>query len=119
VSTGQSTDNRGQWPARLVVALLPLACLAYGVTALAGRGAWLSALAAAVVAVLLWRRHPRARFAAYVFFSALALRAVLTGAWPTLAFAVAAVLLLQTRAARTVWPRLAPGRIRGDKMPGP
>ena len=105
--------------ARLVVALLPLACVAYAAAALAWRHAWVSAIAAVVIAVFLWARVPRARFAAYIYFSAMAIRGVLTAAWPAVAFAAAVVLLMQTPAARAAWPRLAPGRVRGDRMPPP
>jgi len=93
---------------RLVV-VVPLACVVYAAVALGTRGAWLSAAAATLLAWLLWRRHPRARFAAYVFFSALALRGVTSQGWPLLAFAVVAVLALQTPPARAAWPRLTPG----------
>ena len=104
---------------RLVVVLLPLACVAYAAAALAWRHSWISALAAVLVAAFLWARHSRARFAAYIFFSAMAIRGALTAAWPALAFAVGAVLLMQTPAARAAWPRLRPGRVRGDRMPPP
>ena len=94
---------------RIPVILLPLACLAYGALALGMRRAWLSAAAATLLAWLLWRRHPRARFAAYIFFSALALRGVTREGWPMLAFAVAGVLVMQTPTALAAWPRLTPG----------
>ncbi len=71
---------------RVVVTLLPLACLVYGAVALGTRGAWLAAAAGVLTAWLLGRRHARARFAAYIFFSAVAVRSALTGRWPTLAF---------------------------------
>ena len=105
--------------ARLVATLLPLACVAYAAAALAWRHSWISALAGVLTAAFLWWRHPRARFAAYIFFSAMAIRGTLTGSWPTLVFAVAAVLLLQTPPALAAWPRLRPGRVRSDRMPGP
>jgi len=98
---------------RPVVVLLPVACVAYAATALAWRHSWVSAAAGALLAWFLWRRLPRARFAAYVFFSAMAIRGALTAAWPTLAFAVVAVLALQTPAALAAWPRLRPGAVRG------
>jgi len=104
---------------RLVVVLLPLACVAYAAAALAWRHSWISAIAAVLVAAFLGARHSRARFAAYIFFSAMAIRGALTAAWPALAFAVGAVLLMQTPAARAAWPRLRPGRVRGDRMPPP
>ena len=104
---------------RLVVALLPLACAIYAVAALVGRHSWISAIAGALIALFLWWRHPRARFAAYIFFSAMAIRSALTAAWPTLVFAIVAVLVMQTPPALAAWPRLRPGRVRGDRMRGP
>ena len=103
---------------RLVVVLLPLACIAYGVVAVVTRGAWISIVAATVVAWLLWRRYGRARFAAYIFLSAVALRSALTARWPSLAFAIAAILVMQTPPARAAWPRLRLGAVRGggDRM---
>ena len=104
---------------RVVVTLLPAACVAYAAASLAWRHSWISAVAGALVALFLWQRVRRARFAAYIFFSAMAIRSALTAAWPTLAFAVVAVLALQTPAARAAWPRLRPGRVRGARMPPP
>jgi hypothetical protein len=83
--------------------------LAYCVVALA-HGWWLSAGGAPIVAWLMWRRHRRARFAAYIFFSALAARSVLIESWPLGVFALVAVVLLQLPAARRAWPRLTPGQ---------
>ena len=79
---------------------------------------WFSAIAASVVALLLWRRHPRARFAAYVFFTALALRLAATGVWALAVYPVIAVGFMQTAAARRLWPPIAPGwrREPGDRM---
>ena len=71
---------------------------------------WISGLAAPIVAVLLWRRHRRARFSAYIFFSALALRGLVTGSWALVVFAGASGLVLQTPAAPRAWPRLIAGR---------
>jgi hypothetical protein len=103
---------------RVVVLFAPLACLGYAAAGVSTRGAWLSAVAATLIAWLLWRRHRRARFAAYVYFTAVAVRAALLARWPTLAFAVAVVLVMQTPPALAAWPRLTPGlgRIRGDRM---
>jgi hypothetical protein len=96
---------------RLVVAAMAGGLVVYaGLAFLAHR--WLSGLVAPLVAALLVRRHPRARFAAYVFLSALALRSLLTGAWPAAVFAAAGIAVLQTRAARRTWPRLTAGRTR-------
>ena len=102
---------------RLVVILLPLACLLHAGLGL-GRGHVLLATAAALIAWMLWRRHRRARFAAYVFFSAMVVRGALMAVWPALAFAVGAILLMQTSPAFAAWPRLTPGRSRrgGDRM---
>jgi len=106
---------------RLVAALLPLACLVYAAVALGQRGAWLSAAAATLTAWFLWRRHRRARFAAYVFLSAVAVRSAVAARWPALAFAVAAVLVMQAPPAQAAWPRLRPGRLRAgdDRMRQP
>lgn len=107
---------------RVVPVLVPVACVVYAAVALMGGGARLSAAATALVGGLLWRRHRRARFAAYVFFTVLAVRGALAARWPVLAFAVAAVLVMQTPPAMAAWPRLTPGRGRGpgasDRMRG-
>ena len=98
----------------LVVVALVTSLLVYAGVAVA-RHWWPSAIVAPLVAALLWRRHRRARFTAYVFFSVLAARGVLTGVWPLPVYALAAVGLLQTAAARAAWPRLTPPRrARGD-----
>jgi hypothetical protein len=73
---------------------------------------WISGLAAPLVAALLAIRHPRARFTAYVFFSAVLVRGLVAAAWPLMLFAVAGILVLQTPAARRVWPRLVAGTTR-------
>ena len=87
--------------------------LVLGVAGFAGfrflTGHWVSGLAAAVVAGLLAMRHRRGRFSAYILFSALALRGVMTAAWPLVAFAAVSVLTLQTAPARRLWPRLRLG----------
>jgi hypothetical protein len=95
----------------VVAALLPTSLLVYAAVAVAYRW-WPSAVMAPLVALLLWRRHRRARFTAYVFFSVLAVRGALTGVWALPAYALVAVGLLQTPAARGAWPRLRPGRVR-------
>ena len=99
-----------------VVRLLPAALLVYSVLALGLAGWWVSGLAAPVIAFLLWRRHPRARFAAYVFLSVVALRGLLSRRWLAFAFAALALALMQTAAARRAWPPLRPGRTRGDRF---
>lgn len=96
---------------RLVVIGIVVVLLAYAVLALAAR-LFITGLAAPVVAVLLAIRHPRARFSAYVLFSALAVRGLVAGAWPLVALAGAGILVLQTEPARRAWPRLAPGTTR-------
>ena len=83
--------------------------LAYTVVA-GALGWWPSALVAPVVGWLLWRRHPRARFTAYVFFSVMAARALFTATWPLAAFALGAIGALQLPAARRAWPRLTRGQ---------
>ena len=96
---------------RLVTAAMVGGLVVYaGLALLAHR--WLSGLVAPLVAVLLARRHPRARFAAYVFFSALGLRSLIAGAWPLAVFAAAGIVVLRTPPAGRAWPRLVPGRTR-------
>jgi len=73
-------------------------------------GWWASVVFSPVLAWLLWRRHRRARFAAYIFFSVMAARAWLAGSWPLAVFALGAIAALQLPAARRAWPRLTPGR---------
>ena len=98
-------------PDRPAVAwLLPAALVACAAVALGARAWGLSGAAALVVAALPWRRHPRARFAAYVYGSALALRGLVRQQWVALAFAAGAIALLQLAAARRAWPRLSPRR---------
>jgi hypothetical protein len=75
-------------------------------------------LAAPYVAVLLWRRHPRARFAAYLFPTHELVRGLHFGQWDAVVLAGIAVLLLQRRAARAWVPRLRPGAIR-PRIPKP
>lgn len=99
-------------PRPAVAILLPVALLAYALLALGVARWWVSGLAAPVVAALLWRRHPRARFAAYIFFSVVLLRGLAAGAWAAVLFAAAAGALMQTAGARRAWARLGPGRTR-------
>ena len=71
---------------RVVTALIVTGLVVYAACALVAHR-WLSGLAAPAVAILLATRHPRARFAAYVFFSALTLRGLVAGGWAMVAFA--------------------------------
>jgi len=102
----------------LVVVVLVTSLLVYSGVAIT-RHWWPSAVAAPLVAALLWRRHRRARFSAYVFFSVLAARGAITNVWALPLYALAAVGLMQTSAARVAWPRLTPGRARDDRMRRP
>jgi len=103
-------------PRPAVAVVLPLALVAYACVALGVAHWWVSGLVAPVVAALLWRRHPRARFAAYVFLSLVALRGALAHRWAALAFAVVVVALMQTAASRRAWPRLRPGAARAAEF---
>ena len=96
---------------RATVVALVGGLVAYAVIALA-QHRFLSGVAAPVVAALLVWRHPRARFSAYLFFSAVFLRGVVSGAWPMALFAAAGILVLQLAPARRAWPRLVPGATR-------
>jgi hypothetical protein len=74
---------------------------------------WLAyGLAAPYVAALLWRRHPRARFAAYVFLTHETVRGAHFHQRAAVAVAVAGVLLLQLPAARRWAPSLRPAEMR-------
>jgi hypothetical protein len=92
-----------------VPTVLPAALLVYAILAVVN-GWWLSAVFAPPVAWLLWRRHRRARFAAYVFLSVVAARALVATSWPLAILALAAIGALQLPAARRAWPRLTWGR---------
>lgn len=106
------------------VPAIVVSLVVYALGAVALRGWWLSAVVALVVAALLWRRHPQARFSAYVFCTVLAARGALSRFWVLVLFAIVVVALMQTRAARDAWPRLVPGRVRArgsnadDRMRG-
>ena len=69
-------------------------------------------LAAPYVGTLLWRRHPRARFAAYVFLTHETVRGLHFHRWDAVLVAVAGVLLLQLPAARRWAPSLRPAEIQ-------
>jgi hypothetical protein len=94
--------------------LMATALVLYAVVAVAWLHRWPSAVAAVIVALLLWRRHPRARFSAYIVLTVMAARAALAGEWVMLGLALAAVALMQTAAAARAWPRLRPGMTRAD-----
>lgn len=92
---------------RAVGLLLAVALAGYATLALGIGHWWVSGAAAPVVAVLLLARHRRARFSAYVFFSVVVLRGLLTGWWVLAGGAAAGILVLQTPAALRAWPRVA------------
>ncbi len=105
-------------PRRSPIALVvPAALLAYSALALTAHW-WISGLAAPLVALLLWRGHPRARFSAYILLSAIAIRGATKGRWALLAFAAVAIAAMQTPAALRAWPRLRPGRRPGGEDTG-
>lgn len=134
---GASTEGRDgagprpPWP----VAALALACAlapALQAASLAGLRVlnfaperpwnWVAyGLAAPWVASLLWRGHPRARFAAYVFCSHEAIRAIHFRRWDAVLAAAAAILLLQLPSARRWLPRIRPAeawaRLRRGRRP--
>jgi hypothetical protein len=68
-------------------------------------------LAAPYVAALLWRRHPRARFAAYVFLTHEAARGLHFGHWEAAAVAAGWLAVLQLPAARRWAPSLRPADV--------
>lgn len=63
-----------------VVTLVAVALLAYALLAITTELRWVSGLLAGAVAWLLWHRHRRARFAAYVFLSGVGVRSAVGGA---------------------------------------
>jgi hypothetical protein len=69
-------------------------------------------LAAPWVAWLLWRRAPRARFAAYVFLTHEAVRGLHGRRWDAVAVAALGVLVLQLPAARRWAPSIRPAEVR-------
>ena len=69
-------------------------------------------LGAPYVGWLLWRRHPRCRFAAYVFLTHESFRGLHFHRWDAVGLAVAWVILLQLPAARRYAPSLRPAEIR-------
>jgi hypothetical protein len=69
-------------------------------------------LAAPYVAWLVWHRRPRARFAAYVFFTHEAVRGLHFHRRDAVAVAALWVLLLQLPAARRWMPSLRPAEMR-------
>jgi hypothetical protein len=69
-------------------------------------------LAAPYIAWLVWHRHPRARFAAYVFLTHEAVRGLHLHRPDAVALAVLWVLLLQLSAARRWLPSLRPAQMR-------
>ena len=71
-----------------------------------GASALAYGLVAAWIAFLLWRRNPRARSAAYVFFTFDAVRSLRLGHPPLLALDAAAVLYLQVPAMRHLYPSM-------------
>ncbi len=69
-------------------------------------------LGAPYVGWLLWRRHPRARFAAYVFLSHETARGVHFRRGDAVAVALAGIALLQLPSARRWLPSLRPADVR-------
>ncbi|MFQ5829153.1 MAG: hypothetical protein ACE5JD_08365 [Candidatus Methylomirabilia bacterium] len=93
-----------------VIAPPPFRLLNFGPTPWLAYPAYL--LVAPLVGALLWRGHPRARFAAYLFASLELLRGVRAGHWDAVAAALAVVALLQIPSARRFCPRLRPTEMR-------
>jgi hypothetical protein len=75
-------------------------------------------LAAPYVAWLVWRRHPRARFATYVFLTHEAARGLHGHRWDAVLVAVLWVLVLQLPPARRSLPAIRPAEVRARWRPG-
>lgn len=69
-------------------------------------------LGAPYVGLLLWRRHPRCRFAAYVFLTHETFRGLHFGHWDAVSVGLGWIALLQLPAARRYAPSLHPAEIR-------
>lgn len=69
-------------------------------------------LGAPYVGLLLWRRHPRARFAAYVFLTHEAARGLHFRHWDAVGVALTWIALLQLPSARRYTPSLRPAELR-------
>jgi hypothetical protein len=65
------------------------------------------------VAGLLWRGHPRARFAAYLFLTHEVVRGAAGTRGAAVLAALAGIALLQLPAARRYLPPIRPGRLAG------
>jgi hypothetical protein len=76
-------------------------------------------LIAPVVGTLMWRRHERARFSAYVFLSCEILRATRIHSWTLGLLSVAAILYLQLPAARRFHPMVDPRKVMARLRLGP
>ena len=74
---------------------------------------WPSLIGGSVLVALLASAHRRARFAAYIFFTAVAIRGVVAGSWALPLYAGVVLLVMQTTPARRAWPRLVRGRLFG------
>ncbi len=70
-------------------------------------------LGAPYVGVLLWRRHPRCRFAAYVFLTHETFRGLHFAHWDAVSVGLGWIALLQLPAARRYAPSLRPSEILG------
>jgi hypothetical protein len=66
---------------------------------------------APVVGALMLRRHERARFSVYVFLSCEILRAIRIHSWPLGLLSAAAILYLQSPAARRFHPSVDPRKV--------
>ena len=119
---GDRAGDRRPVVVRLLVAWLALAPVLQGLSLAGFRVANFApdrpwnyvayGLAAPYVAWLVWRRAPRARFAAYVFLSHEAVRGLHFHRWDAVAIAALWVLLLQLPAARRFLPSLRPAEMR-------
>ena len=114
-----------RWPPRVIVALVAWLALAPVLQALSLTGLRVASFAperpwnyvaygvlAPYVAWLVWRRHPRARFAAYMFLTHETVRGVHFRRWDGVAVAILWVLALQLPAARRWLPSLRPAELR-------
>jgi hypothetical protein len=105
-----STLERVTGSERAVLIVSIAALLGYAAVALGIGHWWISGAVAPIVALLLARRHRRARFSAYVLWSVVVIRSLATRHWAMATAAAVAIFVLQTPAAIRLWPRLHFGR---------
>jgi hypothetical protein len=71
---------------------------------------------AAYIGYLCWRQSPRARFAAYIFLTVDAIRAVRGSHWWTVLIDLVVIVVMQMPAFRAAYPPIRPGDLRRRRL---